>query len=94
MQSLSSRRAFTSSTVGPRLAAQRRQLVVVAAKPTKAADFRLLTEEQISEKIVQLHKEAFTYRALQRTGGIQEFKAGVTPGMWSGCVGVVHLVTR
>ncbi len=61
-----------ASASAGRVAAPRRALVVVAVKPTKAADFRSLSNDEIFGKISDLKSELASVRFLQRTRGIAE----------------------
>lgn len=52
--------------------------MTVCVKPTKAADFRGLSDEELLNKIGQLKLELASVRFLQRTRGISEMKPGET----------------
>ncbi|KAG1665226.1 hypothetical protein FOA52_011414 [Chlamydomonas sp. UWO 241] len=70
----STARLFTgvrTATVAPL-----RTSVLVAAKPTKAADFTGLSNEEIVSKVQSLKEELASVRFLQRTRGIAEIKKG------------------
>ncbi|GAX75216.1 hypothetical protein CEUSTIGMA_g2660.t1 [Chlamydomonas eustigma] len=67
--SRTAQRPFTTSV-------PRSRLVVVAVKPTKAADFRSLSEPEILNKLGSLRTELASVRFLQRTRGISEVKPG------------------
>jgi ribosomal protein L29 len=54
----------------------RRPMLVVAVKPSKAADFRSLSDDEIRSKIVSLKSELASVRFLQRTRGVAEVKPG------------------
>ena len=91
--------AASSTLVRPRAftaAPARRSSIVVAVKPTKAADFHGLSDEEVLGKINELKVELASVRFLQRTRGISEIKpgdtqpevrgdAGEVQGMASGC---------
>lgn len=53
-----------------------RTSVVVAVKPTKAADFRGLSDAEVVQKIGELKTELLSVKILQRTKGNAEMKKG------------------
>ncbi len=57
----------------------RRPCVVVAVKPTKAADFRSLSDSEIIVKIGDLKAELASVRFMQRTRGISEILPDIAP---------------
>jgi ribosomal protein L29 len=73
MQAVRRQAAFAAA---PRVA--RRQLVVVAVKPTRANDFRGLSDEELYAKMSSMKTELASTRFLARTRGVAEFKPGQT----------------
>lgn len=66
MQASVNRSAFAGRNVAPAT----RRSVVVAVKPTKATEFRSLSNEELLSKIAETKKQLSSTRFMQKTRGI------------------------
>ena len=79
-------RPFTSSVQPPNVIApcSRGRLLVVALKPSKAADFRTLSNVELVMQQDKLKRELANVRFMQKTKGIEEIKPGQQVWLSSG----------
>ncbi|KAL6756517.1 mitochondrial ribosomal protein L29 [Haematococcus lacustris] len=76
MQLSMARTPFAGSTMAPSRVPVRARSVAVALKPSKAADFKALTDEEMVMKIGDLKQELASVRFRQKTRGIEEIRPG------------------